>query len=128
MWSAVEWSGRVPRGIVLASARHMRILLANPNSTEALTEACAVLARRAASPGTLIESWTNREGPPAVDSMYGDYMAGRPPPRAPPARRPPPCAPRAAGRFRPTGRGAPWGAGLRARPPLPAPPPRPPTR
>src|SRR6267378_3361211 len=82
MLSAVEWSGHVSRGIVLASARHMRILLANPNSTEALTEACAVLARRAASPGTLIESWTNREGPPAVDSMYGDYMAGRPLARA----------------------------------------------
>jgi allantoin racemase len=60
----------------------MRILLANPNSTEPLTEACAFLARRAASPGTLIESWTNREGPPAVDSMYGDYMAGRPLARA----------------------------------------------
>ena len=70
----------------------MRILLANPNSTEALTEACAVLARRAASPGTLIESWTNREGPPAVDSMYGDYMAGRPLARARAALVPPPDA------------------------------------
>jgi len=42
--------------------------------TEALTEACAMLARQAASPGTLVENWTNREGPPAVDSAYGDYM------------------------------------------------------
>jgi len=70
----------------------VRILLANPNSTEALTEACAVLARQAASPGTLTESWTNREGPPAVDSMYGDYMAGRPLARALALLSPPPDA------------------------------------
>ncbi len=56
----------------------MKLLLANPNSTEAVTRACAVLARGAASPGTEIVPWTNREGPPAVDSVYGDYMAGRP--------------------------------------------------
>ena len=56
----------------------MKLLLANPNSTEALTQACAALARGAASPGTEIVPWTNREGPPAVDSVYGDYMAGRP--------------------------------------------------
>jgi len=43
-----------------------------------MTQACAVLAQRAASPGTRIESWSNIEGPPAVDSMYADYMAGRP--------------------------------------------------
>lgn len=70
----------------------MRIFLANPNSTEALTEACAALARQAASAGTLIESWTNREGPPAVDSMYGDYMAGRPLARALALLAPPPDA------------------------------------
>ena len=56
----------------------VKLLLANPNSTEAVTQACAVLARGAASPGTEIVPWTNREGPPAVDSVYGDYMAGRP--------------------------------------------------
>jgi len=56
----------------------VKLLLANPNSTEAVTRACAVLARGAASPGTEIVPWTNREGPPAVDSVYGDYMAGRP--------------------------------------------------
>ena len=56
----------------------MRLLLANPNSTEAITTACAGLARAAASPGTEVVPWTNREGPPAVDSLYGDYMAGRP--------------------------------------------------
>lgn len=70
----------------------MRIVLANPNSTEALTETCAVLARQAASAGTLIESWTNHEGPPAVDSMYGDYMAGRPLARALALLSPPPDA------------------------------------
>jgi len=70
----------------------VRILLANPNSTEALTEACAMLGRQAASPGTLVESWTNREGPPAVDSAYGDYMAGRPLARALAVLSPPPDA------------------------------------
>jgi allantoin racemase len=56
----------------------MRILVANPNSTEAITEACATLARAIASPGTDIVPWTNRHGPPVVDSLYSDYMAGRP--------------------------------------------------
>lgn len=78
--------------MVLAMVRHVRIFLANPNSTDSLTEACAALARQAASPGTLIESWTNREGPPAVDSFYGDYMAGRPLARALALLSPPPDA------------------------------------
>lgn len=78
--------------MVLALSGRVRILLANPNSTEALTEACATLARQAASPGTLVESWTNREGPPAVDSTYGDYMAGRPLARALALLSPPPDA------------------------------------
>ena len=78
--------------MVLAKVGHVRILLANANSTEALTEACAALARLAASAGTLIESWTNHEGPPAVDSMYGDYMAGRPLARALALLSPPPDA------------------------------------
>jgi allantoin racemase len=56
----------------------MRLLVANPNSTEAITESCAALARAAASPGTKIAPWTNRGGPPVVDSVYADYMAGRP--------------------------------------------------
>lgn len=54
----------------------MRLLLANPNSTEAITAACAALARAAASPGTEVVPWTNRQGPPVVDSLYGDYAAG----------------------------------------------------
>jgi allantoin racemase len=78
--------------MVLALTGHVRILLANPNSTEALTEACVKLARQAASPGTLVEGWTNREGPPAVDSAYGDSMAGRPLARALAFLSPPPDA------------------------------------
>jgi allantoin racemase len=56
----------------------MRILLANPNATQAITDACVSLARAAASPGTEVSGWTNREGPAVVDSFYGDYSAGRP--------------------------------------------------
>ena len=78
--------------MVLASSAGVRILLANPNSTESLTEACAELARRAASPGTLIKSWSNRAGPPAVDSVFADYMAGRPLALALAALAPPPDA------------------------------------
>lgn len=60
----------------------VRILLVNPNATDSITETCLVLARAAASPGTEVTGWTNREGPPAVDSFYGDYSAGRPLARA----------------------------------------------
>ena len=60
----------------------MRILVANPNATEAITDACLALARAAASPGTELTGWTNRQGPPIIDSFYGDYMAGRPLARA----------------------------------------------
>ena len=56
----------------------MKLLLANPNATDAVTKACAELARAAASPGTDIVAWTNRSGPPVVDSFYGDAMAARP--------------------------------------------------
>jgi allantoin racemase len=56
----------------------MRLLVANPNSSEAITELCAALAREAASAGTEVVAWTNRHGPPVIDSVYGDYMAGRP--------------------------------------------------
>lgn len=56
----------------------MKLLLANPNATDAVTKACAELARAAAAPGTDIVAWTNRSGPPVVDSFYGDAMAARP--------------------------------------------------
>ena len=54
----------------------MRLVLANPNATVAITEACATLARAAAGPGTEIVPWTNHEGPPVVDGMVSDYQAG----------------------------------------------------
>jgi allantoin racemase len=54
----------------------MRVLVANPNSTGAITEAMAALARAAASPGTDVVAWTNEAGPPIVDSLYADYLAG----------------------------------------------------
>jgi allantoin racemase len=58
------------------STRVMRLLVANPNSTAAITDACAGLARRAAAPATEIVGWTNDAGPPIVDSVYADYLAG----------------------------------------------------
>ena len=54
----------------------MRVLVANPNSTGAITQACVDLARQTASPGTAIIGWTNDAGPPVVDSVYADYLAG----------------------------------------------------
>jgi len=60
----------------------VRILVANPNATEAITDVCLALARGAASPGTELTGWTNRQGPPIIDSFYGDYMAGCPLARA----------------------------------------------
>jgi allantoin racemase len=54
----------------------LKILLANPNATEAMTTACGVLARAAASADTEIVPWTNHEGPPMVDSFSADYAAG----------------------------------------------------
>jgi allantoin racemase len=54
----------------------VRILVADPNSTGTITEACVALARAAAAPGTELVGWTNREGPPVVDSVHTDYLAG----------------------------------------------------
>jgi allantoin racemase len=53
----------------------VRLVLANPNATIAITEACAVLARAAAAPGTEIVPWTNRAGPPVIDSLATDHLA-----------------------------------------------------
>jgi len=58
------------------SVTGVRVVLANPNSTVAITEACASLARAAAAPGTDVVPWTNREGPPVVDGLASDYLAG----------------------------------------------------
>ena len=54
----------------------MRVLVANPNSTSVITQACVGLALQTASPGTDIAGWTNDAGPPVVDSVYADYLAG----------------------------------------------------
>jgi allantoin racemase len=54
----------------------VRLLLANPNRTASITDACAALARATAAPGTEIVPWTNAEGPAVVDSLYNDSMAG----------------------------------------------------
>ena len=54
----------------------MRMLVANPNSTSAITEACVGFARLAASTGTDVAGWTNDAAPPVVDSVYADYLAG----------------------------------------------------
>ena len=54
----------------------MRMLIANPNSTAALTTACVGLAREAAAPATEVTGWTNDAGPRVVDGLYADYLAG----------------------------------------------------
>ena len=70
----------------------MKILLANPNATDAMTTACGVLARAAASSDTEIIAWTNRDGPPMVDSFSADYAAGCALSRSLPRWAPPPDA------------------------------------
>jgi len=70
----------------------MRLVLANPNATAAITDACAILARAAAAPGTDIVGWTNRDGPAVVDSFYADASAARPLTRGLRGLAPPPDA------------------------------------
>jgi len=70
----------------------VKILLVNPNATQAITDACSGLARGAASTETEVIAWTNREGPPIVDSFYADYAAGWALSRALPRVTPPPDA------------------------------------
>ena len=57
----------------------MRILLANPNTTEAVTERIAAVARAAASPGTEIVAVTGRSGVPYIatraDAVIGATVA-----------------------------------------------------
>lgn len=43
----------------------MRLLIVNPNSTEAMTEAAAAVAHQVL-PEAEVLAWTNREGPPAI--------------------------------------------------------------
>ncbi len=54
----------------------MRILVANANTTEAITELCAASARAAAAPGTEIIAATPRFGPAVISSRAENVIAG----------------------------------------------------
>ena len=54
----------------------MRLLVANANTTEAITEACAAAARAAAAPGTEIIPATPRFGPAVISSRAENVIAG----------------------------------------------------
>ncbi|MEO0380465.1 MAG: aspartate/glutamate racemase family protein [Pseudomonadota bacterium] len=53
------------------------IVIINPNSTDAMTQAMLATAQRAV-PGLAIEAWTSREGPPAIEGPE-DGAASVPP-------------------------------------------------
>jgi allantoin racemase len=53
----------------------LRILLANANTTEAVTAICAASARAAASPGTEIVPTTPRFGPALISSRVENAIA-----------------------------------------------------
>lgn len=54
----------------------MRLLVANANTTEAITQACADAARAAAAPGTEIVPATPRFGPAVISSRAENVIAG----------------------------------------------------
>ncbi|PZW45916.1 allantoin racemase [Humitalea rosea] len=54
----------------------MRILIANANTTQEITELCAAAARSAASPGTEIVPATPRFGPAVISSRAENIIAG----------------------------------------------------
>jgi allantoin racemase len=54
----------------------MRLLVANANTTEAITRACADAARAAAAPGTEIIAATPRFGPAVISSRAENVIAG----------------------------------------------------
>ncbi len=54
----------------------MRILVANANTTEAITELCAASARAAAAPGTEIIGATPAFGPAVISSRAENWVAG----------------------------------------------------
>jgi allantoin racemase len=54
----------------------MRILVANANTTEAITQLCAMAARAAAAPGTEIIPATPRFGPAVISSRVENVIAG----------------------------------------------------
>ncbi|MCA3392227.1 MAG: hydantoin racemase, partial [Roseomonas sp.] len=54
----------------------MRLLVANANTTEAITETCAAVARAAAAPGTEIIGATPRFGPSVIATRVENVIAG----------------------------------------------------
>jgi len=54
----------------------MRLLVVNPNSSEAVTGAILESARRAAAPGTELIPVTTTGGTRNIDSAFGDYLSG----------------------------------------------------
>ena len=54
----------------------MRLLVANANTTQAITDACAAAARAAAAPGTEIIPATPRFGPAVISTRAENVIAG----------------------------------------------------
>lgn len=53
----------------------MRLLVVNPNTTQAMTDAIAAVARRRARPGTEIEAVTAPWGTPSIESHVEEVLA-----------------------------------------------------
>ena len=54
----------------------MKLLVVNPNSSEAVTAQIMESARRAASAGTELIAMTTKGGTRNIDSAFGDYLSG----------------------------------------------------
>ncbi len=54
----------------------MKLMIINPNSSEAVTSAIMDSARRGASPGTELLAVTTKGGTRNIDSAFGDYLSG----------------------------------------------------
>src|SRR5438128_5869896 len=54
----------------------MKLLVVNPNSSEAVTAQIMESARRAASAGTELVGITTKGGTRNIDSAFGDYLSG----------------------------------------------------
>lgn len=63
-------------GDTAAKEHRMRLLVANANTTEAITQICAEAARAAAAPGTEIIPATPRFGPEVISTRAENIIAG----------------------------------------------------
>ncbi len=54
----------------------MKLMVVNPNSSDAVTGAIVEAARGAASPGTEVLGVTTKGGTRNIDSAFGDYLSG----------------------------------------------------